>query len=143
MNKYTVIYRKGDSERVYKTHANSKQEAYNKFRKDSNYKYNVVEIINRSAETRAAMIAVAASVIIIGLIFLSFALVFNSMKEPTPVDYIEYIVEPGDTLWEIARASDMWNKMDASIIIDDMCERSDCTATIYPGQIVYIPMYGE
>lgn len=69
--------------------------------------------------------------------------VLKSTRTPEPVSYEQYVVEEGDTLWGIARQSDMWNKMDASIIIDDMKERSECTTTIYPGQVVYIPMYNN
>lgn len=81
--------------------------------------------------------------LIVGIIVGGFALVINAMKVPDPVSYERYVVQKGDTLWDIAHQSDMWNKMDASIIIDDMQERSECTATIYPGQVVYIPMYNN
>ena len=79
------------------------------------------------------------AVIIIG----SFAFVVQAMQTPEPVSYERYVVEKGDTLWGIAHQSDMWNKIDASYIIDDMQEKSNCTATIYPGQVVYIPMYND
>ena len=79
------------------------------------------------------------AVIIVGC----FAVVVKSMQTPEPVSYERYVVEKGDTLWGIARHSDMWNKIDASYIIDDMQEKSNCTATIYPGQVVYIPMYND
>lgn len=79
--------------------------------------------------------------LIAGILICVFTLVVKALLTPDPVSYERYVVEKGDTLWSIAHQSDMWNKMDASIIIDDMQERSNCTATIYPGQIVYIPMY--
>lgn len=78
-------------------------------------------------------------VLIIGM----FAVIVNAMKVPEPAYYERYVVQRGDTLWSIARNSDLWNKVDASYIIDDMQERSNCTATIYPGQVVYIPMYND
>lgn len=81
--------------------------------------------------------------LIAGIIIGGFAFVVRAMQTPEPVSYERYVVEKGDTLWGIARRSDMWNKMDAFIIIDDMQERSECTATIYPGQVVYIPMYNN
>lgn len=81
--------------------------------------------------------------LIAGILVGGFALVVNAMKVPEPVSYEQYVVQKGDTLWDIARQSDMWNKMDTFIIIDDMQERSECTATIYPGQVVYIPMYNN
>lgn len=81
--------------------------------------------------------------LIAGIIIGGCVLVVKSMQTPEPVSYERHIVEKGDTLWSIARQSDMWNKMDAYIIINDMQERSGCTATIYPGQLIYIPMYND
>lgn len=81
--------------------------------------------------------------LIAGILIGGFVFVVKALQTPEPVSYERYVVEKGDTLWGIARQSDMWNKMDASIIIDDMQEKSNCTATIYPGQIVYIPMYNN
>lgn len=81
--------------------------------------------------------------LIAGILIGGFTLVVKALQTPEPVSYERYVVEKGDTLWGIAHQSDMWNKMDASIIIDDMQEKSDCTATIYPGQVVYIPMYNN
>lgn len=81
--------------------------------------------------------------LIAGILIGVFTLVVKALQTPDPVSYELYVVEKGDTLWGIAHQSDMWNKMDASIIIEDMKEKSDCTATIYPGQIVYIPMYNN
>lgn len=81
--------------------------------------------------------------LIAGILIGVFTLVVKALQTPDPVSYELYVVEKGDTLWSIAHQSDMWNKMDASIIIDDMKEKSDCTSTIYPGQIIYIPMYNN
>lgn len=80
---------------------------------------------------------------IMALIIGMFALIANAMKVPEPAYYERYVVQRGDTLWGIARNSDLWNKVDASYIINDMQERSNCTSTIYPGQVVYIPMYND
>lgn len=80
---------------------------------------------------------------ILALIIGMFALIANAFNVPEPVSYERYVVQKGDTLWSIARKSDLWNKVDASYIIDDIQERSNCTATIYPGQVIYIPMYNN
>ena len=84
-----------------------------------------------------------AGLLITVVIVSSFAVIVNGMKAPEPVSYECYVVEKGDTLWGIAHQSDMWNKIAISIIINDMKERSNCTTTIYPGQVVYIPMYNN
>ena len=77
------------------------------------------------------------------IILVCVILMANSFSMPEPVSYESYVVKSGDTLWEIAQQSDGWNKYDGHDIIDDICERSNCTATIYPGQVVYIPMYNS
>lgn len=86
---------------------------------------------------------ILCSLAILALMFMFFAFCVNAMKAPEPTHYEVYIVQKGDTLWDIARQSDMWNKIDASYIIDDMQEKSNCSAMIYPGQRIYIPMYND
>ena len=81
--------------------------------------------------------------LIAGIIIGGFAFVVKAMMTPEPVSYEFYIVESGDTLWSIAHQSDMWNKIDASIIIDDMKERSNCTSPICPAHVVYTPLYND
>lgn len=86
---------------------------------------------------------------IISLVFVSVLLIsaitfcVNELKTPDPVYYEYYIVQKGDTLWSIAQLSDMYNKVEISHIISDIQESSNCTTTIYPGQILYIPMYEQ
>ena len=70
-----------------------------------------------------------------------FAVCANAMKKPDIIGYDTYRVRSGDTLWDIAKQSNGWNNLDAHEIIDDMEDESNCTATIYPGQVVYIPIY--
>ena len=77
------------------------------------------------------------AVMVVGL----FAVCVNAMKKPDIVGYDTYVVHSGDTLWDIAKESNGWNKMDAYDIIDAIEEASNCTALIYPGQVVYIPIY--
>lgn len=140
MKKYLVNYVRDGEEKTYKVSANNKQEAYNKFNFASSGKYKVTTI---KKDVSKAFHAIVCAVIFVAIVVFTVCVISTTWGEPEPVEYMEYVVEPGDTLWGIARQSDMWNKIDASIIIDDMCEISNCTAAIYPGQIVYIPMYGE
>lgn len=87
------------------------------------------------------MKTVIISIVIVVLVCVFFIACIPSM--PDPVDYERYVVKSGDTLWGIAQQSDGWNKYDGHSIIDDICERSNCTAMIHPGQVVYIPMYNS
>lgn len=142
MNMYHVYYynSKGN-EKIYKVKANNKQEAYKMFKQACDNKFNVIKIINCTSVLAEKLVIAGIALLIVAFIVVSAYAIVHNWNDPEPVDYVEYVVEPGDTLWGIARNSDKWNKMDASIIIDDMCEASNCTATIYPGQVVYIPMY--
>ena len=69
------------------------------------------------------------------------AIVSNAYSQPEIIDYEEYVVERGDTLWVIAAQSNGYDFMDTRKIIDDIEKESGCTAYIYPGQVVYIPIY--
>ena len=71
------------------------------------------------------------------------ALFFLALHFPNPIRYELYIVEYGDTLWDIAKNSDMWNKTDAYNIIVDIREESEISEdhVLQPGDIVYIPYY--
>lgn len=86
---------------------------------------------------------IITTLLVVAMILGGLALMVKALDTPDPVSYETYVVKQGDTLWSIAQQSDMWNKMDARNIIDDMEERSNCNALIYPGQIVYIPMYNN
>ena len=77
------------------------------------------------------------------IILVCVILVANSFSMPEPAYYESYVVKAGDSLWVIAQQSDGWNKYDGQMIIEDIRERSNCTATIYPGQVVYVPMYNN
>lgn len=142
MNKYHVFYLKNNAQHVYNVVAKSEQEAYNKFRYASNYRFEVVNIVNHTAETRRNVGIVAIVAVLIALLAVCITIATSKLfTESEPIEYVQYTVQQGDTLWGIASKSDMWNKIDASVIIDDMKDQSECTSTIYPGQIVYIPIY--
>lgn len=53
---------------------------------------------------------------------------------------LDYWVEQGDTLWKIAREYST-PRQDVRRVIQIIEEESDCTATIYPGQHLTIPVF--
>lgn len=75
------------------------------------------------------------------VIALCLVLFCTIISEPEITGYKEYRVKSGDTLWMVASESNGYNKIDTRKIIDDIEEESGCTAYIYPGQVVYIPIY--
>lgn len=139
---YHVIYCDGTQEsKCFSVKANSKQAAYNKFIEVHGTSPRICEIYNydKRVSNKKYFAKVLIGVIVITTLFAILAGI--SVVNCTPVDFEEYIVEEGDTLWDIAKLSNGWNQMDASYIIDAIKEESDCTSTIYPGQVVYIPVY--
>lgn len=65
----------------------------------------------------------------------------SHLKTPDIIGYEDYVVQPGDTLWNIAKESNGWNAVDTREIIHDIKSESNCTADIYPGDVIYIPVY--
>lgn len=51
-----------------------------------------------------------------------------------------YWVESGDTLWRIAREYST-ERQDVRRVIDIIEDLNDCTATIYPGQCLTVPVF--
>lgn len=82
-----------------------------------------------------------AVVLILAVCVLFVGCLANIYNMPEIKSYESYVVQPGDTLWGIAHQSNGWNRIDGQMIIKDIRDRSNCTSTIYPGQVVYIPMY--
>ena len=142
LNKYHVIYFNGVEEKIYKVLAHNKQEACDIFRRVVSKKYQIFDIINYSKVLRNKNIVTGVIATIVSLIILAATFVgISSWGKPDPVSYDVYVVSHGDTLWEIAMESNGWNRIDNSYIIEDIKAESDCSSLIYPGQILYIPVY--
>lgn len=84
------------------------------------------------------IIMVAACALTLTFFVWAFTAAYN-----TPYEYTEttsYWVEPGDTLWKIAREYST-DQQDVRRVIDIIEELNDCTPTIYPGQHLIVPVF--
>ena len=147
-NKYKVLYNEGTARKIFKVAAESKQAAYESFRRVFGRIRTVISIIREDDNKKHVIIKerkISAYVIILTVTFLLgmiFGVYLNS-RIPHPVDVERYVVESGDTVWGIATLSDGWNNIDPRFIVDDIMRLSDCSATFHPGQVVFIPMYNK
>lgn len=146
-NKYHVNYLAENEEKTFNVIAHNKQEAYNIFRNVVSRTYIVTDIIDytqvlKQKKLMRKIISYAvAALIIVASIIASVIVINTTWKHPEPKYYETYVVEKGDCLWNIADDSDGWNKLNNRKIIEDLCNESNCSSMIYPGQVVYIPMY--
>lgn len=62
---------------------------------------------------------------------------------PKVVGSQPYIVQDGDTLWNIAKMSNGNNNIDIRDIIEDIKKLSNCTSDIVVGDVIQIPIYEE
>ncbi|KJS83413.1 MAG: hypothetical protein JM58_12745 [Peptococcaceae bacterium BICA1-8] len=67
-------------------------------------------------------------------------LVTSSANSDKDLELIKVIVKPGDSLWLLAEKYDN-NKMDLRKLIYNIKNINNIGDTIYPGQIIEIPLY--
>jgi len=77
---------------------------------------------------------------IIFIITLGIGLVTSSANSDKDLELIKVIVKPGDSLWLLAEKYDN-NKMDLRKLIYNIKNINNIGDTIYPGQIIEIPLY--
>ena len=77
------------------------------------------------------------------LLFTVTALAVMQNDAQKIADTETYIVEDGDTLWDVAKLSNGYNHMDIREIIYDIQQLSDCTTEIHRGDVLLIPIYEE
>lgn len=146
LNKYHVIYITSRGKKTFRVLANNKQEAYNIFKKVVG-NYVVLDIVDYTKvltqkKHMRKLITYSLICLTIVVAMIVSALIMNrTWEHPEPSHYITYVVEQGDCLWSIADNSNGWNKLDNRKIIEDLCNKSNCTSMVYPGQTVYIPIY--
>ena len=119
--------------------AQDAQGAYRKFKRTIYGSSTVLYISKAPQKTILQKLIMILAIAL--LIIMSFSALLNYMIPPSPVDYDRYVVQKGDTLWDISKLSDGWNNIDANQIIHDIKVKSNCSSEIYPGDIIYIPQY--
>lgn len=88
-------------------------------------------------------IATLAIMIVTCALVMAFMVWAFTTAHNAPYEYSDtttYWVEPGDTLWKIAREYSTEGQ-DVRRVIDIIEELNDCTATIYPGQNLTVPVF--
>lgn len=86
--------------------------------------------------------SVVGITLIATVMVLTAVIVFQNTDVQQKIDYKEIIVNPGDTLWGIAKATAP--DQDPRKIIWDIRQINELEqAIVYPGQILVIPTYVE
>lgn len=144
MKKFQVIYIDNEgSKRVFKVMAKNNTHAAAIFRKVVSKNNKIVNIMEVGKNNYFFGFKVAIAVAVFVALIVVLGVTCCDWREPTPTDYEMYIVKEGDSLWKIATMSDGYNNFDTTYIVDHIQEYSNCTSVIYPGQVVYVPMYSK
>jgi LysM repeat protein len=89
-------------------------------------------------ESQSPQLSVRLLVLLFAL-FTVFLLVSRPAEAEAPVATIEYVVQPGDTLWEIARVGAP-DRSDLRIAVQTIQDLNEITSgIIYPGQVLRVP----
>lgn len=140
--RFHVVYLDGVTRREFKVLASNKNRAIARFREVVSPTAHIIDVVNYSRVlftkwvTSICLVAVFVSVLVVCLSNKG-----HGWKNYDIVCYDEYTVSYGDTLWALTELSNGHDHIDPRVIIDDICEKSDCTANIYAGQTIYIPCY--
>ena len=146
MKKFKVIYTDCYHETdVFKVIAEDKTHAVAILRRKIPSAMNVIRVIevkdNDRRDNMELKIIIACTVAFILLVTLVVMTSCSIWETHEPIDYIKYVVSEGDSLWYIGSHSNGWNILDNTQVVNDIQEESNCTSIIYPGQVVYIPVY--
>lgn len=82
--------------------------------------------------------AICIALALLAITVLIFAFTFDAQE---PIDWEEYTVKMGDTMWDIVEMSNGFGTFDRIKILSDMAKYQTVSDDIHPGDIVYIPIY--
>lgn len=93
----------------------------------------------RKINWRRGILKTSFMISILVLFFLGIAFVTNTANASKPEQFIQVNVQAGDSLWAIADRYDN-NQIDLRKFIYQIKEINKIDDTIYPGQVLYIPV---
>jgi LysM repeat protein len=89
-------------------------------------------------ETRASQLSVRLLVLLLA-IFMVFLLIDRPAEAEAPATTVGYVVQSGDTLWEIARSTSA-DEADLRRVVQAIQDLNNLTsAVIQPGQLLVVP----
>jgi LysM repeat protein len=89
-------------------------------------------------QSQTPQLSVRLLVLLLGL-FLVFLFIGRPADADAPVAATEYVVDAGDTLWDIAR-SNMSSTADIRAVVSSIQELNGIAGgAIYPGQVILVP----
>ena len=139
-NIYHVKYVLNEKVATFKVNASSKQKAYDTFRKHLGNNIPVIDIVNHTMYVRVRNTLIIM-LLLVTLAISSVLFIRETIKRQDPINYDEYVVRSGDTLWDIAKTSNGYGTIDTRKIVFDMCEESNFGEVLNTGDVVYIPLY--
>lgn len=140
--RFHIVYLDGVTRREFKVLASNKNRAIARFREVVSTTAPIVDVVNYTRVIFAKLATlVCLSAVLVSVLVVCLSNKGHGWKNYDIVCYDEYTVSYGDTLWELTELSNGHNNMDPRVIIDDICEKSECSSTIYAGQTIYIPCY--
>ena len=96
-------------------------------------------VLTRTAALRLLVLRLTVLVVMIGAVFLLLSQAGSADEPPPPT--MDYVVAPGDTLWEIA-ASVSEPGADLRLVVDDITGLNDLSGgIIHPGQTLRLPLH--
>lgn len=90
-----------------------------------------------------AIVSVIAVIMVVGGVLggTIYLMVSNAVTRYAYSRTVTYYVEQGDTLWTIAQGYSDPKNQDVRRVIDIIEDINDCTADIYPGDALEIPVF--
>lgn len=87
---------------------------------------------------RNNVIAVVIIILIFAVLIISVGIRFHKYTHVKSVEWVEYVIQPGDTLWAIVERNDNY---DIRVIIDEVKARNNIDENLIPYTVIEIPVW--